>query len=138
MYSVFVSGSVRATTLPEKVQNELKRYMEKCYHINVGDAPGIDSLVQDYLKMNNYLDVFVYTSYDTPRYLAGPEWIIKKVATGTYEPGTVGFNRMKDIAMTDDSDAGLAVIKKGHSNATKCNIKRLLDQNKLVTIYQIA
>ena len=36
--------------------------------ILVGDAPGIDSLVQDLCHTKNYLKVIVYTITSTPRY----------------------------------------------------------------------
>ena len=145
--SVFVSGSVKTgfedsgyyrKNLSKDVQNELNTYMKKGKKINVGDAPGIDSQVQDYLKKSKYDNVTVYTGYDTPRYIANKKWEVKKIDGAGYEPGTPEFNRQKDIAMTNDSESGLAVIlENGGAGATRNNIQRLLDQNKDVKVYEL-
>ena len=46
--------------------------------------------------------------------------------------------RKKDIAMTNTSTRGLAVILDEGAKATRNNIERLIGQNKDVKIYQIS
>ena len=61
--SVFISGSSKTTDseskyyrkeLPDKVKSEIDGYIRRGDNIIVGDAPGIDSQVQDYLNNKKY------------------------------------------------------------------------------------
>lgn len=76
---VFISGSSKTQTkdspyyrkkLNSKVSSQIKSYMKDGKQILVGEAPGIDSQVQNFLKKNGYKNVTVYSTGDKPRYLA--------------------------------------------------------------------
>jgi hypothetical protein len=144
---VFVSGSSKTQDkesgyyrkkLPSNIKRAIDSKMKNGDTILVGDAPGIDRQVQDYLKKNKYKHVNVYATGDEPRYLANKKWETKLIDGAGHEPGTPEFNRQKDIAMTNDADEGIAVVlDKGGAKATRNNVDRLIKQNKDVQIFQI-
>lgn len=144
---VFISGSSKTQTkespyyrkkLPAPIRRQIKDYIKSKSHILVGEAPGIDRQVQQYLKSKRYKNVTVYTTGDTPRYMANKKWKVKNVDTKGYKPDTKEFNRQKDIAMTNDADSGLSVIlENGGASATRNNVKRLISQNKDVKVYML-
>jgi hypothetical protein len=144
---VFVSGSSKTQDknsryyrkkLPDNIKSAIDSKMKNGDTILVGDAPGIDRQVQDYLKKNRYKHVTVYATGDEPRYSANKKWNTKLVDSKGYEPGTPEFNRQKDIAMTNDADEGIAVVlDKGGAKATRNNVDRLIEQNKNVDIYKL-
>lgn len=134
---VFVSGGSKTEKIPRKAKKDIKQNVKAGNRILIGDAPGIDTAVQNYIK--KYNNVSVYTIFDEPRYLANKNWEVKKIkpknteVEGGYNKGNVD----KDIAMTNDSDSGIAIPIKGQSQATRNNIQRLIDQNKNVKTYEI-
>lgn len=144
---VFISGSSKTQTkespyyrkkLNKKVSSQIRSYMKDGKQILVGEAPGIDSQVQDFLKKNRYKNVTVYSTGNNPRYLANKKWSTKKVDTAGYEPGSKEYNRQKDIAMTNDATEGLSIIlENGGASATRNNIKRLADQNKKSKVFML-
>lgn len=144
---VFVSGSSKTTTedsgyyrkeLNPKVREKLDEMISDRAHINVGDAPGIDRQVQDYLKTKRYNKVTVYGPGAQVRYSANPKWETKPVDDLDHEPGSKEWLAKKDEAMTDDSNEGLAIILDEGSRATRNNIDRLISQNKDVNIFQLS
>ena len=145
--SVFVSGSSKTTDpnseyyrkeLPNEVINKLDDYIKKKNNIIVGDAPGIDTQVQEYLNNKNYKNVSVYTTSKQPRYLANKKWKIHIIDTYGLDPNSKEGLRMKDIAMTNDAKKGFAVIlENGGAGATRNNVQRLIDQNKNVKVFML-
>lgn len=145
--TVFVSGSSKTQNkdsiyfrkkLPKPVSKELKKYIKNKDHIIVGDAPGIDRQTQDYLKSKHYKNVTVYSTGDVPRYIANSKWSQEHINSNGYAPGSKDFNRQKDIAMTNAATHGLSVIlENGGAGATRNNVKRLIDQNKSVKVFQL-
>ncbi len=141
---VFISGSRTIHKLDENIQNELNIYIEKGYSILVGDADGIDSLIQDYFKNKNYFNITVYYAYAKPRYIAinsneidadsGEKMAfkLKKIDTGTQIPALK--QTKKDEAMTQDSELSL-IIWDGESKGSKNNIDRAIKLNKNYKIY---
>jgi len=145
--NVFISGSVKTgfedsgyyrKELPATIRKQIDKHISKNHNIIVGEAPGIDSQVQDYLKANNYANVKVYTSYKQPRYKADADWETINVDTKGHSEGTKEFLREKDIAMTTDADEGLSVIlENGGAGATRNNVIRLIEQKKKVKVYML-
>lgn len=145
--SVFISGSSKTTDansgyyrkeLPKEVSDQLDTYINKKNDIIVGDAPGIDSQVQDYLNNKKYDKVTVYTTSKQPRYLANKNWKIKVIDTFGLDPNSKEGLRLKDIAMTNDSNKGFAVIlENGGAGATRNNVQRLIDQKKDVKVFML-
>lgn len=67
--TVFVSGSSKTQfkdsgyyrkQLPKAVKSELDMHIKRNNKIIVGDAPGVDRQVQNYLKKKNYMNVEIY------------------------------------------------------------------------------
>ena len=99
--------------------------------ILVGDAPGVDSQVQNYLKKKGYMNVVVYTASGTPRYQADTRWRTKSVSS-KYPEGSKAILASKDKAMTRDATKGFAITIPDGSTVTRNNIKRLQSQGKTI------
>ena len=59
MSKVFISGSISIKTLPESIKDSIKRIISQKLEILVGDAHGIDSIVQDFLSGKDSLVLIV-------------------------------------------------------------------------------
>jgi len=146
--TTFVSGSSKTQdkesvyyrrNLPKYTRKELNKRMKNGNKIIVGEAPGIDRQVQDYLNKKNYSNVEVYTSGDSPRYLANKKWKVNRVDASKYEKMSKEWLAEKDKAMAKVADEGIAVIlDKGGAGATRNNIHRLLGDNKNVKITELS
>ena len=60
MKTVMISGSRSIRFLPPAAIESLDRIINLELPVIIGDAPGIDSLVQQYLRFKNYQKVTVY------------------------------------------------------------------------------
>lgn len=145
--TVFVSGSSKTQfkdsgyyrkKLPRKIRKELKGHAKAGHRIIVGDAPGIDRQVQDYLNKKKHQNVEVYSPGMKNRYLANKSWKVNYINDKRTKEGSPAWLAAKDKAMTKAADEGLAVILDKGSKATKNNIKRLVDQMKDVKVYQLS
>lgn len=134
MKSVFVSGSISIKKIPEKVITSLQTIIEKQLHVYVGDAPGIDSLVQDFCSENGYSNVTVYSITAMPRYKALEAFKSKHVFVEQEIKKERERQRVKDKAMSDDSEFSL-VVWDGKSQGSYSNIIRALEQDKKVKVY---
>lgn len=144
--TVFVSGSSKTQDkgseyyrrkLPKSVKKELDAYRKNGGKILVGDAPGIDRQVQDYLHKKHYKNVEVYGPGKQVRYSADKEWKTNPIDDPDHEPMSKEWLAKKDIAMTNASDHGLAVILDEGAKATRKNVERLVEQNKDVSVYEL-
>ena len=129
--TVFIGGSKTIKKLNTNVLLKLEEIIEKNHHIVVGDCPGVDTLVQQYLFERGYKNVIVYVSGDKVRNNVG-EWNVCHVPV---EDGVSGFDfyRKKDIAMSDVADYGL-MIWDGKSKGTYHNIIDLQERGKFVGV----
>lgn len=143
--NVFISGTSKLQDkssmyyrngLPEPIKKEIDGYIAKKKKIIVGDAPGIDTAVQEYLAERGYKKVVVYGT-DYTRTNKG-KWK-EKISDGSqYEEGSSDWHKVKDKAMQDDAMEGLAVIlEKGGAGATRKNVEALIRDNKKVKIYEL-
>ena len=144
--TVFFSGSSKTQDpaseyyrkeLPKTIQDKLDSYMNTKVKFVVGDAPGIDRQVQDYLNNSSYKKVIIYGPNGI-RYLANKNWKTKPIKAPKFEPGSKEWLAKKDIAMAYVATKGLAVILDEGSSATRKNIQRLIDQNKSVDVYELS
>lgn len=144
---VFISGSSKTQfedsgyyrpNLPKKVSDEIDRYMGMKAIILVGDAPGIDRQVQDYLNDKNYKRVEVFGPGKKVRYQANSKWQTNPIDAPEFEEGSSEWLAKKDKAMSDLSTEGLAVILDEGSKATRRNVERLLAENKDVKVYELS
>lgn len=94
---VFVSGSSKTQfkdsgyfrgQLPKVIKEELSSEMNKNSTIMVGDAPGVDRQVQNFLKKNGYKKVEVYSPGTKTRYLADKDWKSVLVDAPEFEVGS--------------------------------------------------
>lgn len=146
--TTFVSGSSKTQTkespyyrkkLPKQVRSQIDERMKRGDRIIVGEAPGVDRQVQDYLKRKGYKNVEVYTSAKDPRYLANKKWKVQNVDASKYDEGSKEWLAEKDKAMTKAADEGIAVVlDQGGAKATRANIDRLVDKNKDVNVYELS
>ena len=127
MHTIFISGSMRIKNIDKAVICRINNIINSKFEIIIGDADGVDSSVQRYLKSINYNDVTVYCTGQKPRNNLGP-WNINLVITDK-EPGTREFFTAKDISMSKDCDFGL-MIWDAKSTGTLSNVLELLSAQK--------
>ena len=143
--NVFISGTSKLQDksstyyrkgLPKPIKDEIDGYIRDKKKIIVGDAPGLDTAVQEYLAEKGYKKVVVYGT-DYTRTNKG-KWK-EHISDGSqYEEGSKEWHAVKDKAMQDDAMSGLAVIlEKGGAGATRKNVEALVKQNKKVKIYEL-
>lgn len=144
--TVFVSGSSKTQDetsgyyrkdLPKDIQKQLDAHMHKGNRIIVGDAPGIDRQVQDYLNSKKYQNVEVYGPGKEVRYTANSKWKTNPIDDPDHEPGSKEWLAKKDIAMTEAADEGLAIVLDEGAKATRKNVQRLSDSGKSVKVYSL-
>ncbi|MBD3843290.1 MAG: hypothetical protein IE909_15700 [Campylobacterales bacterium] len=133
MNRVFISGSISIKKLPVAVEASLDNIFKKGMEILVGDADGIDTMVQNYCKRANYRKVTVYSIYPTPRYMVNgfnKKYIIPKSDSKRERD----LQKEKDEAMTLDSEYSF-VIWDGKSKGSFSNVVRALENNKKIKLY---
>ena len=144
--TVFVSGSSKTQDpnseyyrgeLPKDIRLALREHIRNGNKIIVGDAPGIDRQVQDYLKKQKYDNVEIYGPGKEVRYSANPKWKVNLVDDPDHEPGSKEWLAKKDIAMTEAADEGLAIILDDGAKATRNNVRRLLESQKAAKVYSL-
>ena len=145
--TVFISGSSKTEDsnseyyrkqLPKEVKKEINKYIENNDKIIVGDAPGIDRQVQRYLNKKGYDKVEVYGPGKKVRYTANKKWKTRPIDSSEYEFMSPEYLRKKDIEMTNASTKGLAIILDEGAKVTRNNIKRLIEQNKNVSVFELS
>ncbi len=140
--NIFISGSITITKLPTKVCLVLDKLINEQYYILVGDAKGVDLLIQQYFYHKNYKDVQVYHLLgEDPRNNVGnfTTKAIDYTQTKKYQKledkekekidKFDGRSRQsfKDEAMNEDADFILCVWD-GKSKGTKNNIIRAIEK----------
>lgn len=132
MTKVFVSGSMRIKRLDENVLGRLGNIIAQDFWIIVGDASGVDSSIQKYLRDQQVDSVLVYCTGGLPRNNLG-QWKTKAVRT-TNKPGTREYYTAKDVEMANDCDYGL-MIWDAKSTGTLKNTIELLKRKKKSVVY---
>jgi hypothetical protein len=133
MSKVFISGSISIELLPKCVKESINKIINANMEIIVGDANGIDTLVQKYCNQLNYNAVTVYSIYISPRYKV-KKFSSKYIAVRSELKKERERQEIKDAAMTMDSDYSF-VIWDGKSKGSYNNIMRAIDDNKRVKLY---
>lgn len=131
---VFVSGSISINELSEDVKIKIKDYISKGYEILIGDAKGVDSLVQEYCSKNNYYNLTVYSIYEKPRFLASEKFKVKHIKIINNIKSERKKQTKKDEVMTQESDFSL-IIWDGKSKGSYENILRSLKYKKPIEVY---
>lgn len=145
--TLFVSGSSKTQdkesgyyrkSLPKPVREQLDDAMKKGTKIVVGDAPGVDRQVQDYLKRKGYGRVEVYGPGKEVRYSANKRWKTNPIDAPEFEPGSKEWLAKKDVEMERVSTQGLAIVLDEGAKATRKNVERLVANNKDVKVYELS
>lgn len=134
--SVFVSGKVSYDEpLNAEMKKEVDRIIKAGSQILIGDAPGADTRVQEYLAKKGYSNVVVYTTDEKVRNNVG-DWKVKTIGSNGYTDER-SIRRQKDIAMTEASTRGLAIMPEDDrpDSAMSLNVARLRDSGLRVRIY---
>jgi hypothetical protein len=133
MRKVFISGSRNIRRLDDVVIDSLNRIISKGMQILIGDAKGVDRLVQEYLAKERYFNVIVYTVCSSPRNLISDRFLIKRVSVSGNFKGRKLYEQ-KDIIMTKECDY-LFVIWDGKSKGSYNNILRGIEYGKKIKVY---
>jgi hypothetical protein len=124
---VFISGSITIKKLPKHAIEKLESIIQHNFDIIIGDAKGVDSLVQAFLLKKKYKNVMIYYAGDKIRNNIG-KWKTKQIMRISNERGRQLYS-LKDIEMAIDSDYGL-MIWDGKSKGTLSNIQKMKEQKK--------
>ncbi len=119
MTKVFVSGSIHIKVLHSDVKDRIEKFVATNIDILIGDAPGVDTSVQEYMHHLGYRNITVYCIGGMPRNNVG-QWPTMGVEP-TGQPGSREFFTAKDKKMAADCDSGL-LIWDGKSRGTKRNV----------------
>jgi len=132
--TVFISGSISIKKLPPEVINSIKKIIENKIHILVGDADGIDTLIQDFCLSENYTNLTVYSISAIPRYKASDDFNFKHIFPDESIKRERERQQEKDKAMTLESEFTF-VIWDGKSKGSYANLIRALENNKKIKAY---
>ncbi|MFH1931890.1 MAG: hypothetical protein ABIN18_09915 [Pseudomonadota bacterium] len=124
---VFISGSISIKKLPKCALEKLDNIINREYSILIGDAKGVDSLVQKYLLKKKYRNITVHYAGKRIRHNYG-NWNTRKIDSTNNEKGRELYT-LKDIAMANDTDYGL-MIWDWKSEGTLNNINMMKKSNK--------
>lgn len=128
---VFIGGSISIKYLDQPVKEALNTLLENGSEILVGDAYGVDSLIQKYCFDKGYKNVTIYTCNYQPRNNLGSFKTQRISAKGVFGRE---FYTQKDIAMSNDCDYAF-MIWDSYSKGTLNNINRLIELGKKVDVY---
>lgn len=134
MSKVFISGSISIKKLPSEVVDSIRKIIENKIHILVGDADGIDSLIQNFCVSENYTNLTVYSISAIPRYKASNEFDFKHIFPDEKIKKERARQQEKDKAMTLESEFSF-VIWDAKSKGSYANLIRALEKNKKIKIY---
>lgn len=134
--NVFVSGKVKYDSpLSGKIKKEVDKIIKANSNVLIGDAPGADTRVQEYLNSVGYKKVTIFTTDKEARNNVG-NWTVNKIDASKYRDEREA-RRQKDIAMAKASNKGLAISSKDDrpDSATSLNVQRMRDQGSKMTVY---
>ncbi len=134
MKSVFISGSISIKAIPSRVIQSIETIESKNFTVLVGDAPGVDALVQEKLARDGYKNVLVYTVLEKPRSCLSAHFHIVRIPV---DPGIKSQRKKqeeKDRSMTEAADYGL-VLWDGKSRGSCNNIIRCIKFGKTAKVY---
>jgi adenine-specific DNA-methyltransferase len=135
MMKVFIGGSRKISKLSSEVHHRLDEILAKHLPIVIGDAPGVDKSVQQYVHAKGYRDVAVFCSGSRCRNNVG-DWPTRQLAVSSSRRD-FDFYATKDIQMAQEASFGL-MIWDGESAGTLMNVLRLIKQNKRAVILEVS
>ena len=134
MKKVFISGSISIKELPDEIKTSLNNIKEKNIAVLVGDAKGVDTLIQKYFSKTSYDNVTICSIYDTPRNRTSARFKTITVDAAKSIKSERKRQEIKDEYMTLNSTYSF-VIWDGKSKGSFNNINRALEQKKLLKVF---
>ena len=107
MITCFISGSRSIDQLDPMVKTKIESILDQNHKIIIGDANGVDSLVQKFLFEKKIEKVTIYHSGKNPRNNIG-NWNTHEVDT-CHPPGSRAFFTAKDNKMVEAASYGLMI-----------------------------
>jgi hypothetical protein len=95
---IFISGSISIKALNQQAINLLDSIMANRQTVLIGDAFGVDKLVQQYLFARNCQEVIVYYAANKARNNIG-SWQTRQIGNGNNLTGKSMY-QLKEMAMT--------------------------------------
>lgn len=132
MNRIFISGSRHVKKIPQDVLDKIDNIINNSDEIIVGDATGVDKLVQRYLLNCEYRKVIVFCSGEKCRNNLGG-WKEYYVNVPQNIKG-FQFYALKDKEMASKSTHGL-MIWDGKSFGTILNVLRMTILNKVSVLF---
>jgi hypothetical protein len=131
---VFISGSISIKKLPKEVKISIDKIIKQNFEILIGDASGIDTLVQDYCLSKHYYNLMVYSISTFSRYKASDNFRTKYIQVSNSIKQERERQQEKDKTMTMDSEFSF-IIWDGKSKGSYSNILRGLEHNKKIKVF---
>lgn len=128
---IFIAGAREIKSLKVPIIDRINRIIRNKYEIIVGDANGIDKVVQNFLNNKNYKNVTVFSMEDQRNNIGN--WDNTKVHS-ELKKNTREYFTEKDKRMAEIADVGLMIWNK-KSEGTLNNIINLLVLNKKVCLF---
>lgn len=132
MTTVFIAGSMSIKRLDRLVQERMMNVIVAGYEIVVGDADGVDTSIQQFLKDNDARHTTVFCTGDRPRNNVG-EFPIHLIQS-YHRPGSRAYFTAKDVEMAKRADYGL-MIWDAKSTGTLSNVIELLTNKKYSLVF---
>lgn len=135
----FICGSISIKNLNNDITQKIDEILNSQHEILIGDAEGVDSLVQKYLSDKNYTaNVTIYHIYDKPRNKKNDNFKTRKINYDDLPNNKNNQERkkqaFKDKKMIKDCDCCYCVWD-GKSKGSYENIKESLEQKKEIQVY---
>ena len=152
MNRIFISGSRHVKRIPQDVLNRIDNIINNNDEIIVGDATGVDKLVQKYLLNLEYRKVIVFCSGEKCRnnlgnwkeYYVNVPKTIKGFQFYALKDKEMAFNATHGLMIWDGKSFGtilnvlrMTILKKVSVlfNATDCNTFIFRNENDLIQFY---
>ncbi len=132
MKNIFISGSMRIKNIHSLVIERIENIIKEQFTILVGDADGVDALIQKILADKSYENVKVFCTGNIPRNNIG-RWELVTIETD-HKPNTRMYFTAKDLEMAKRCDYVL-MIWDSKSTGTLSNVYELLKAKKISIVF---
>jgi hypothetical protein len=131
MTSVFIGGSRAISRMTPIIRERLDDLMRRECQILVGDANGVDKMVQQHFASRGYAHVIVYSMANCRNNVGN--WPRRTVESPAKAKG-FAYYAAKDLAMARDAQCGV-MLWDGASKGTLNNVQNLISAEKKVLVY---
>lgn len=135
MTRVFIGGSRAIKKLSPSLTARLDNIIENNHQVLIGDASGVDKLVQTYFAEKGFENVIVFCTGHTCRHNVG-QWKTTTVSSNQLQGG-FAFFALKDLQMAQEADYGF-MLWDLKSKGTLNNLLNLIELNKKSLVWLAA